>query len=63
MTKRNRTERELSKYYSKEVIDRIVKARAGPLPDILRKGSAHNDRTKYRRKPKHGTHTEQNDTE
>ena len=40
-----------------------IKKRSGPLPDILRKGSAHRDRTKYRRKDKHGTQTEQNDTE
>ena len=31
-----------------------VKKRSGPLPDILRKGSAHRDRTKYTRKQKHG---------
>ena len=30
-----------------------VKNRSGPLPDILRKGSAHKDRTKYNRKDKH----------
>ena len=31
-----------------------IKKRSGPSPDILRKGSAHRDRTKYYRKQKHG---------
>ena len=33
---------------------RKVKPRYGHLPDILGKGAAHRDRSKYRRKQKHG---------
>ena len=51
---RNRTRKNLSKYYSKEVIDRLVKPSTGHPPKILGKGAAHRDRTKYRRKQKHG---------
>ena len=31
-----------------------VKKRSGPLPDILRKGTPHPIRTRYKRKQKHG---------
>jgi len=32
---------------------RVVKPRKGHSPDLLRKGSAHRDRSKYTRKEKH----------
>lgn len=33
---------------------RLIKPKKGHPPEILRKGSAHRDRTKYTRKKKHG---------
>ena len=33
---------------------RKIKPRQGHLPPILGKGAAHRDRTKYKRKQKHG---------
>ena len=51
MTKRNSG--------SKTKDTKPLKYRKGHPPDILRKGSAHRDRTKYNRKDKHRVHNQE----